>query len=113
MLPVSADNSGPIAMANHGNHIQSPMNKELMHGHVNSAIARNTEPKCYDRINCELHTEHDGEPTRNGKNQKEEIIALKKAITGPVVIFVKKPKRAVHEILVSRVGNPLHTDQAD
>jgi len=55
-----------------------------------------------------LHTIHDAQHAGDGKNHKKSIVLLKKARLYLVMVFVKVPKKPMHDPTVGAPGNGFH-----
>jgi hypothetical protein len=75
---------------------------------VSDAIEQNSntdvEPEIAAGHDAELHVE----PTRNGKDQSEEVVALKEITGGLMMIAMNGPSEGVHHIFMRKPCYELH-----
>ncbi len=54
------------------------------------------------------HAQHDAQPTGNSENEKEEIVLFKEARFLLVVVFVDRPKKTMHNVLMCEPRHEFH-----
>jgi hypothetical protein len=84
------------------------VNDHFMYRYIGNSIKQNAnahiEPEIATGHDAELHIE----PTRNGEDQGEKVVALKETVMRLMVIAVQGPAERVHHVFVRKPSHELH-----
>ncbi len=105
---VGAGQPLQIGVADLSANVPTVVNDDLMYRHIGDAIDQDADAYIKAPVAPRHDAEHHEQPARNGEDQGEEIVALKGAAGGLVVVAVQRPADAVHHILVRGPGHELH-----
>lgn len=79
---------------------------------MHQKITQTVDRYPYTYSNCPIilphQSQHDTQPAWNGKNQEKNIVLLKKTRFMLMMILMKEPHPAVHQILVRKPCYKLH-----
>ena len=91
---------------------ESPVNEHIMNQKVGNAVKQDAKANG-DTPNIGIHhSQHDAQPTWNGVNQKENIIALKHFLMRDVVVLMKVPHETMHHKSMRGPGHELHDEKS-
>ena len=91
--------------------LESLVDEYIMHEEICQAIGSNARAYPNPKIASSHGSCNETPSTWDGEDQKEGIIFLEKAWLMHVVICMEKPHGTVHEVLVRKPGNPLHSNE--
>jgi len=89
--------------------LESLVNDHIMDNKIRKAVGHDAKADAVEPPQTGgLHTIHDAQHARNGKNHKKGIIFLKKARLYLMMVFVEVPKKAMHDPTVGAPGDGFH-----
>ena len=92
--------------------LETLVDENVVNQKIGQAVRGNPRADPHAKVTSR-HGPRDETPrARNGENQKERIVFLKKARFMNVVVGMKKPHDAMHEVFVGKPRHTLHSDES-
>ena len=91
---------------------ESAVDIDVVDQKVGQTISCNAKPNPDRQIVLVHEAEHDTQPRRNGINQKENVVFLEKARLYLMVIFMKIPHNAMHDVFVRSPRHKFHSEKS-
>jgi hypothetical protein len=94
-----------------GKPLEALVYQHIVHQKIGCAIGHDSEAYEKTKIESGLCTEKHEQKTRNGKNDKKEVIALEGLMLRIVVVIMEIPHESVHHVFMGTPRYPFHQDE--
>lgn len=108
---MGSSDSSEVPVVTVAHDFESLVNKNVVHQKITKSINCDTDTHEQAVIITVEHPKKHQQKTRNGENQKEQIVPFEETCMSLMMIPMQQPKEAVHDIFVRKPGHKLHKQE--